>query len=132
MQHRKHAITTPLIFAPLIPILALDFFATLYMHLAFPLYGLEKIKRNEYIRLDRHKLKYLNLGQKIYCMYCGYANGFLYYASAIAGRTEDYWCAIRHEEIKKFKLQPHQADFVEFGDAQGYQDNPSGYKRHSS
>lgn len=124
-----HLLTIPVIWTPFIPIVILDIAIEIYHRLAFPIYKIPYVQRSEYIRMDRHKLKYLTWYDKINCSYCAYASGFFYYASTIAGRTEDYWCAIRHEEIGKFKASPHHKDFVPYGDNLAYEKRPSGYRR---
>lgn len=114
-----HLISIPIIWAPLPIILILDLFAELYHQICFPIYGLEKVKRAEYILImDRNKLQYLNPWEKIGCMYCGYANGVFAYFKEIAGRTEKYWCGIMHAKKLGFKVQAHQItqDFAKFGD----------------
>ncbi|MFA5154931.1 MAG: hypothetical protein WC453_00700 [Patescibacteria group bacterium] len=115
----RHLISAPFIWLPVLPLLLLDIGVSLYQAICFPLYGLEKVKRSTYILvLDRNKLDYLKPLQKINCMYCGYANGFLLYAKEIAGRTEKYWCGIMHENRPGFKTQVSQVeqDFSRFGD----------------
>ena len=88
MQYRKfreqrklnHIISVPFIWLPLLGFLFLDLLLSLYHAVCFPLYGLEKVKRSEYILiLDRNKMQYLNPLEKMGCMYCGYANGLLLY-----------------------------------------------------
>jgi len=78
------------------------------------------IKRNKYIKIDRHKLKYLNWFEKLNCIYCGYANGFLHYASVIAAETEKYWCGIKHSKDKNFIPPNHHKDFLEYGDGEAF------------
>jgi len=114
-----HVLSAPIIWFPLIGILLLDLMVTFYQAVCFPIYGLEKVKRSDYILVrDRNKLAYLEPIEKIGCMYCGYANGFLLYAKEIAGRTEKYWCGIMHEGKPGFKTQESQVkeDFAKFGD----------------
>ena len=122
MKHKKrwltHLISYPFILAPLLPVLMLDLLGEMYHRLCFPLYGLTYIKRSDYIVLDRHKLKYLNWFQKISCAYCGYINGFLLYAAAIAQATEGYWCSIINGRGDK---QPHQKKFLPYDDEPAYQ-----------
>lgn len=118
-----HTLSAPIIWLPLIALLILDFFVTFYQAVCFPIYGLEKVKRSDYILIrDRNKLAYLEPLEKIGCMYCGYANGFLLYAKEIAGRTEKYWCGIMHESRPGFKTQDSQLqqDFAKFGDEAEY------------
>ncbi len=114
-----HVLSAPIIWFPLLGVLLLDLMVTFYQAVCFPIYGLEKVKRSEYILIwDRNKLAYLEPLEKIGCMYCGYANGFLLYAKEIAGRTEKYWCGIMHENKPGFKVQESQVrqDFAKFGD----------------
>lgn len=114
-----HIISAPLIWLPLLALLLLDLLVSLYQAVCFPIYGVEKVKREAYILVrDRNKLAYLNPIEKLGCMYCGYGNGFLLYAKEIAGRTEKYWCGIMHESKPGFKIQTDQAerDFARFGD----------------
>jgi len=63
---------------------------------------------------------YLNLIEKVNCGYCGYANGVLAYVREIAGRTEQYWCPIRHAKRVRAPHM-HYRQFVDYGDATGYQ-----------
>jgi hypothetical protein len=51
-----------------------------------------KVRRSDYIILDRQKLRYLNSIERLNCAYCGYANGAIAYVQEIAGRTEQHWC----------------------------------------
>jgi len=114
-----HLISIPFIWLPFITLMILDLLAEIYHQVCFPIYSLPKVKRSEYILiLDRNKLQYLNLFEKINCMYCGYANGLLAYLKEIAGRTEKYWCGVMHENKPGFKPQPHQIEqnFARFGD----------------
>jgi len=52
-------------------------------------------------------------------MYCGYANGVFAYVREVAGRTEQYWCPIRHARRVRGPHR-HYHDFVAYGDADGY------------
>lgn len=129
MEYRKnkktlsHLISMPIIWLPLPFIIMLDIICELYHQTCFPLYGIQKVKRSEYIKIiDRSKLPYLNFIQKFGCMYCGYANGWFLYIKEIAGRTEKYWCGIMHEDKPGFKTQEHQIkyDFAKFGNEEEF------------
>ncbi|MFC1623054.1 hypothetical protein ACFL16_01500 [Patescibacteria group bacterium] len=109
-------LSAPFIFSMIIPFVILDFFIEIYHRICFPLYRISYVKRSRYIRIDRHKLAYLNLLDKFYCVYCGYGNGLLHYASIIAGRTEKYWCGIRHKRSEDFVEPAHHKSFLEHGD----------------
>lgn len=95
----------------------LDAAVELYHQIAFPIYGIEKVKRSEYIRvIDRAKLPYLRWYEKVSCAYCGYANGWLRYAAEIAARTESHFCAIAHLEERGYKVPSHEKAFMKYGD----------------
>ena len=89
-------LTSPVIWACLIPVALLDLVLTVYQVTCFPVYGIPKVRRGEYVILDRRHLAYLNWMEKLNCEYCSYANGVLAYATEVAARTEQYWCPIKH------------------------------------
>ncbi len=91
-----YILTAPVIYAMIIPAVIMDLFVTLYQAICFPVYGIAKAKREEFIVFDRHRLKYLNPLQKINCLYCAYFNGLIAYVREIASKTEQFWCPIRH------------------------------------
>jgi len=73
-------ILMPLLWTLIIPLVVSDIWIEIYHRILFPLYRLPYVKRGDYIQImDRAKLPYLNVVQKIYCMYCGYANGLVRY-----------------------------------------------------
>ncbi len=112
-------LSAPLIYGLIVPLVLLDIFVSLYHAVCFPIYGIKKVRRADYIAVDRHKLQYLNGLQKLNCVYCGYANGLIAYVREVAGRTERFWCPIKHATRLK-DSHPHYPDFIEFGDAQGF------------
>ena len=113
----RYLVAAPLIWLMIVPIAIADFFVEIYHHIAFPIYGIARVKRSEYIKiLDREKLPYLSWSEKIGCAYCGYVNGWLHYASTIAGRTESYFCAIAHLESRGYVPSEHEKSFVKYGD----------------
>lgn len=118
----RNMATWPFIYGMSIPLVVLDLFTELYHHVAFPLYGIPIVKRGDYIRVDRQKLAYLSTIDKLSCMYCGYANGFAAYMVRIAGDTEKYWCGIKHKEGGGFVPQPHQKDFLPYGDEKAFRE----------
>ena len=111
--------TAPLIYGLLVPIALLDASVTVYQTVCFRVYGVARVRRSAYIVIDRHHLAYLNAIEKLNCVYCGYANGVFAYVREIAGRTEQYWCPIRHaKRVRAPHL--HYREFVDYGDAEGY------------
>lgn len=112
-------IITPVIWACFIPIARLDLSMTIYQAICFPVYGIPKVKRGDFIQLDRRHLAYLNWEEKINCEYCGYANGVLACATEIAARTEQYWCPIKHALSMK-SMHSRYRHFFDYGDAEHY------------
>lgn len=113
----RWAIGAPVVWLMIVPVVISDVFITLYMHIAFPIYGIQKVRRSDYIRIsDRAKLPYLTWYEKAGCAYCGYVNGWLHYASVIAGRTENYFCAISHLEDRGYVQSDFEKSFAKYGD----------------
>ncbi|MGC8201435.1 hypothetical protein ACP2AV_01905 [Aliiroseovarius sp. PTFE2010] len=112
-------LTAPVIYSVIVPLVLLDLVVALYQAICFPVYRIEKVRRTDYISLDRGQLAYLNGLEKLNCMYCGYGNGLLAYAGEIAARTEAHWCPIKHAARIK-RPHGHYPEFVEYGDAEGF------------
>lgn len=112
-------LSAPVIYAMIIPAAVLDLFCRVYQAICFPIYCIPKVNRADYIRLDRHKLAYLNGIERLNCDFCAYFNGSLAYAREIASRTEQYWCPIRHALGIK-GAHSRYARFVEYGNAETY------------
>jgi hypothetical protein len=109
----------PVIYSLIAPVAALDAWLWLYQAVSFPIYGIEKVDRSEYIVLDRRGLPYLNWIERWNCEYCGYANGVIAYAREIASRTEQYFCPIKHSRRCR-GAHARYSEFVDFGDAETY------------
>ncbi|MFA7286678.1 MAG: hypothetical protein WC052_03415 [Patescibacteria group bacterium] len=114
-------LTGPFIYGMAVPLLFLDIATELYHRFSFPIYGLPYVKRGDYIRIDRHKLSYLSLIEKVHCAYCGYANGLLPYCARIAAESEKFWCAIMHKKYEGFHAPEHQKDFLPYGDKEAFE-----------
>lgn len=112
-------LTAPVVYAMFFPLLLLDAFVTLYQFVCFPVYGIPKVKRRDYLVFDRHNLAYLNLIEKINCAYCSYGNGLLSYIKEIVARTELYWCPIKHAQ-RLLQVHSRYSRFFDFGDAESY------------
>lgn len=114
-----HVMTAPFVYSLIFPIVFADIAITVYQLICFPVYGLKKVPRSDFIVLDRHHLSYLNVIEKINCAYCGYGNGVAGYFREVAARTEEYWCPIKHANSIK---SPHSKyyNFADYGDADGY------------
>ncbi|MBM3564839.1 MAG: hypothetical protein FJX42_01850 [Alphaproteobacteria bacterium] len=112
-------LTAPVIYAMLIPIALLDLTLFVYQAVCFPVYGIRKVRRRDFIAWDRRHLGYLNFVEKLNCDYCGYATGVIAYAREVGSRTEAYWCPIKHALPIK---PPHHRyyEFLDYGDAEGF------------
>lgn len=112
-------LTSPVIWACLIPVALLDVVLTVYQVTCFPVYGIPRVRRGEYVILDRRHLAYLNWMEKLNCEYCSYANGVLAYATEVAARTEQYWCPIKHA-LRMKSMHNRYRFFFDYGDADHY------------
>jgi hypothetical protein len=117
--HPMVVITAPVIYAMIVPFVLLDLFVTIYQAACFPVYGIPKVRRGDYLVFDRRHLAYLNALEKLNCAYCSYANGLIAYVREIAGRTEQHWCPIKHAR-RVIGAHPRYAMFEDYGDAEGY------------
>jgi hypothetical protein len=115
----RNILTIPFIWACLIPALLLDAAVSLFQAVCFPVYKIPKVTRSSYIVIDRHALSYLNTIEKLNCIYCGYFNGLIAYIHEIAGRTEQYWCPIKHAR-RTSGFHSRYSRFLEYGDAEGF------------
>ena len=113
------ALTAPAIYAVIVPLVLLDLFVSLYQAVCFPVYGIAKVRRGDYLVFDRHHLAYLNALEKLNCAYCSYANGLIAYVREIAARTEEYWCPIKHAR-RTIGTHARYAGFEDYGDAEAF------------
>jgi hypothetical protein len=112
-------ITTPVILSCVIPVALMDLWASAYQFVCFSAYGIPKVRRSDYVILDRHHLRYLNTIERLNCAYCGYVNGVIAYVQEIAGRTEQHWCPIKHAFRLK-TMHSRYAHFLDYGDAEQF------------
>jgi hypothetical protein len=112
-------LTAPLIYSGFVAFAALDLFVNLYQALCFPVYGIPRTKRADYLVFDRGDLAYLNAIERFNCFYCSYANGVIAQAREVAARTEQYWCPIKHAR-RIVGAHDRYPRFMEFGDAESY------------
>jgi hypothetical protein len=115
----RNVVTAPVIYSVIVPLLLLDLFVTVYQRLCFPLYRVARVRRGDYLVFDRGHLAYLNLIEKINCVYCSYANGLIAYVKEVVGRTEQYWCPIKHAR-RVLQPHPYYNAFVDYGDAEAF------------
>ena len=125
-----HLLTAPLIYAMVIPAIMFDVLLFVYQQVAFRVFKFEFIKRSDYMHFDHHYLGYLNIIEKLNCLYCSYFNGLMQYASAIAGRTELFFCPIKHAK-KVVSQHKFYEEFLSYGDEEEYQKKLKELRKHS-
>jgi hypothetical protein len=116
----QNLITGPIIYGMIFPIALLDLFVSFYQATCFPIYGIAKVRRADYIVFDRQQLEYLNFIEKFHCTYCAYGNGLIAYVSEVVARTEEYFCPIKHAR-KLRAMHARYARFLDYGDAADYE-----------
>ncbi|MDP5054275.1 MAG: hypothetical protein NWP69_10835 [Congregibacter sp.] len=114
-------LTAPLVYLGWPAFALLDAFISLFQAICFPIYGIPKVQRSDYLVFDRGDLPYLNLIEKFNCMYCSYGNGVAAYAREVSARTEQYWCPIKHARRLKDAHQNYP-NFFEHGDGESYRE----------
>ncbi len=115
----QNLITGPIIYGMLLPMLLFDLCVSFYQWACFPVYGITRVRRGDYIVFDRHHLGYLNFFEKLHCAYCEYGNGLMAYMREILARTEEYFCPIKHAH-KMLGTHSRYRRFLDYGDAADY------------
>jgi len=114
-------LTIPIIWSAVLPAAFMDLVVNVYQLVCFPIYGIPRVRRGEYVIMDRHVLSYLNWIEKLNCSYCSYFNGLIAFVTEVAARTEQYWCPVRHARPLK-SIHSRYRHFFEYGDAKGYRE----------
>ncbi len=112
--------SAPVIYAMVVPAVILDIMLFIYHNVVSRVFKIQFGKRSDYIVFDRQYLGYLNIVEKLNCLYCAYFNGVMQYAAAIAGRTEFYFCPIKHAKKIAYKHEFYDA-FLPYGYGDAYQ-----------
>jgi len=115
----QNFLTMPIIYGMAAPMLLFDLCVSLYQWICFPVYRVARVKRSHYFLLDHQHLAYLNIIEKVHCMYCSYAVGLLAYATEITARTEQYFCPIKHAR-KTLGVHARYERFLDYGDAEDF------------
>lgn len=113
----QNFLTAPIIYGMIVPLALFDLCISFYQATCFPIYRIAKVSRANYIVMDHQHLVYLNIIEKVDCMYCSYAVGLLGYAQEITARTEQYFCPIKHAR-KVLNAHSHYKKFLTYGDAE--------------
>jgi len=112
-------VVAPAVYGLIVPLFLLDIAVSLFQAVCFSAWRMERVRRADYVIIDRHRLAYLNGIEKLNCAFCGYANGVIAYAAETASRTEQYWCPIKYA-LKVRRPNKRYRDFVDYGDAEGF------------
>ena len=114
-------LSSPLIYGCVLPFLLLDASVALFQFVCFPIYGIPRVPRKEYLVFDRGALAYLNAIEKIGCIYCSYANGLLGLITEIAARAEQHFCPIKH--ARRLATTPSRyPKYLPYGNARAYRE----------
>ena len=116
----QNLITGPIIYAMIFPLMMLDICVSFYQWACFPIYGITRVRRADYIVFDRRHLGYLNFIEKFHCTYCEYGNGLMSYMAEILARTEEYFCPSKHAH-KILGTHARYNRFLDYGDAADYE-----------
>ena len=120
VNRSRNLLTGPLIYGMILPLLMLDVCVSFYQWVCFPIYGICKVRRSDYLVFDRRHLGYLNFIEKFHCTYCEYGNGLMSYMAEILARTEEYFCPIKHAH-KVLGTHARYKRFLAYGDADAYE-----------
>jgi hypothetical protein len=115
----QNYLTAPIIYGAAIPLLLFDLCISFYQQTCFPVYGVARVRRGDYILFDHQHLAYLNIIEKADCLYCSYAVGLLGYAQEIIARTEQYFCPIKHAR-KMLGAHQRYERFLDYGEADDF------------
>ncbi len=115
-----HILSIPFIWLPFVPVMIAHFAVFIYVNIAFRMYGIELVYFRNYFVMDRQKLPYLSLIEKINCGYCSYANAAFLYMAEAGQRTEYYWCGIKHRDQPDNPAFSYQSKFAKYGDEAAY------------
>ncbi len=119
--------TAPMIYSVAIPFALLDLWVSAYQAVCFRAWNVGRVRRRDYIAIDRHRLAYLNGIEKFNCLFCSYANGLTAYVREIAARTEAYWCPIRHARRVRGTHDRYSA-FAAYGDSRAYRQQLAAFR----
>lgn len=116
----QNYLTMPVIYGASIALVLFDLSVSIYQALCFPIYGIPKVKRGDYIVYDHQHLAYLNIIEKAHCLYCSYAVGMVAYTQEIIARTVQYFCPIKHAH-KLRNTHSRYERFLDYGDGEEFQ-----------
>ena len=92
----RYVLSTPFIYGMIVPAVIWHICIEIYHQICFRLYGIPLVDYREFFIYDRQLLSWLNVWEKLNCVYCSYVNNLVRYSAEIGGRTERYWCPIKY------------------------------------
>jgi hypothetical protein len=114
-----YVLTAPFTYGLILPLLAMDIAVNVFQQICFRTYGINIVRRRDYLVFDRQLLGYLNAIEKLNCVYCSYANGLISFVREVAARTEQFWCPIKHARRMRDE-HDRMEEFFDYGDAAIY------------
>jgi hypothetical protein len=105
----------PLLFACVLPAALFDAAVAFYQKVCFPVYGIPQVRRGDYIVSDREAFSGLPLLERLSAAAIGYVRGVLAFTGEAAGRTEQFWCPIKHARALA-GVHSRYDRFFDFGD----------------
>ncbi|MFT6589714.1 MAG: hypothetical protein ACI9I0_000224 [Rhodoferax sp.] len=69
----QNLITRPISYSIVLPLMLLDLCVSFYQWSCLPIYGITKVRRSDYIVIDRHHLEFLNFIEKFHCTHSNIA-----------------------------------------------------------
>lgn len=115
----QNYLTMPIIYGMALPLVLFDLCISFYQWTCFPIYRIARVKRSDYFVMDHQLLAYLNIIEKVHCVYCSYAVGLLAYAREITARTEQYFCPIKHAR-RILGAHSRYEHFLDYGDEENF------------
>lgn len=115
----QNFITMPVIYGMAVPLVLFDLCVSVYQWSCFPIYRIARVKRADFFVMDHQLLAYLNIIEKVHCLYCSYAVGLLAYAREITARTEQYFCPIKHAR-RILGAHSRYEHFLDYGEAENF------------
>jgi len=115
----RYLFSMPFIYGMIFPMAIFHLCMEIYHQVCFRIYGIPRVQASRYFINDRQLLPYLNWFEKLNCVYCSYYNNLVRYAAEIGGRTERYWCPIKHSRRVEHPHSQYQY-FVDYLDAENF------------
>lgn len=114
----RQFLSAPFIYFMIFPAIILHITIEIYQQICFRLYRIPRVKFKNYFLFNRALMPYLSHFERFNCYYCSYFNGLMSYSKEIAGKTERYWCPLKHSK----KIFGAHSQYNKFLDSQDKED----------